>query len=189
MIVYRFHKDTGIPQELNGLRLISFGDYEYLTPNKNFKIVDSAGNCKFVSTVDFKNYSVMLDNFKNKEILKPDARGVYVELNDGCDWLIRTIKDMEYVYSYDPIEDKIIKIFDVDNQFKRIEFMVSNYEKITEQDVLDVITESITRNYYITKELILYLKLINSKLVSKLLDAILCVDLLKQEGFFREGDS
>lgn len=182
MIIYRFKNKEDIPEQLREIK--------HIIVNKNYTYCSDIITSDFdnYNYINISNYDVFIDNLIPDLLLRKGARGEYITLADGNKWLIKTLKEMDYTYSYDPSQQKIIKLFD-DILSNSTELIIQKGDNLNELDLLEIIFNSIIANYCITKEVILLNKLINSRIIGELINKILCIELLSNPDFFRTSDN
>ena len=116
-------------------------------------------------------------------------KGRPVKLLNGENWLITTIADVHSRFAYNDKFELIMKpddpLFD-----KLIDFSLHIAEKSTE-DVIDLIADCLARNYYLTKEMLIALQLLDVETILAALDVIYLKDEVKkqvEEGNDTTGD-
>jgi len=97
-------------------------------------------------------------------------KGRPVKLLNGENWLITTIADVHSRFAYNEKFELILKpddpLFD-----KLVDFSLHIAEKSTE-DVIDLIADCLSRNYYLTKEMLIALQLLDVETILAALDVI-----------------
>ena len=106
-------------------------------------------------------------------------KGRPVKLLNGENWLITTIADVHSRFAYNDKFDLIMKpddpLFD-----KLIDFSLHIAEKSTE-DVIDLIADCLNRNYYLTKEMLIALQLLDVETILAALDVIFLKEDVKKQ--------
>jgi len=120
---------------------------------------------------------------------KKQQKGRPVKLLNGENWLITTISDVHTRFAYNDKFEVILKpddpLFD-----KLINFSLYIAEKSTE-DVIDLIADCLARNYYLTKEMLIALQLLDVETILAALDIIFLKEEVKkqiEEGSDTTGD-
>jgi len=116
-------------------------------------------------------------------------KGRPIKLLNGENWLITTIADVHTRFAYN---DKFEVILKPDDELfdKLIDFSLHIAEKSTE-DVIDLIADCLARNYYLTKEMLIALQLLDVETILAALDVIFLKDEVKkqiEEGSDTTGD-
>jgi len=110
---------------------------------------------------------------------RKSQKGRPVKLLNGENWLITTIADVHTRFAYNDKFDLIMKpddpLFD-----KLIDFSMHIAEKSTE-DVIDLIAECLSRNYYLTKEMLIALQLLDVETILAALDVIFLKEEVKKQ--------
>jgi len=120
---------------------------------------------------------------------RKQQKGRPVKLLNGENWLITTIADVHSRFAYNDKFELILKpddpLFD-----KLIDFSLHIADKSTEE-VIDLIADCLSRNYYLTKEMLIALQLLDVETILAALDVIYLKDDVKkqlEEGADTTGD-
>ena len=110
---------------------------------------------------------------------RKQQKGRPVKLLNGENWLITTIADVHTRFAYNDRFELIMKPDDVLFD-KLIDFSLHIAEKSTE-DVIDLIAECLCRNYYLTKEMLIALQLLDIETILAALDVIFLKEEVKKQ--------
>lgn len=174
-----------------------YGDFYYFMPNP--EPLELIGVCcinkvetlpgAIIKQISQDDYLVMKDFVLNDLLRDKRPKGKWINVDDNNQLCVPTIRDVKAKFVLD--SDFNQKMVPSDELF---EYLVNNAEKIstmTISDLLDLVVKTLNRNYYITKQVVLGLELLDTDLLDKLLITIFCVEMYNEnnEELFRGSPS
>jgi DNA-directed RNA polymerase specialized sigma54-like protein len=160
---------------------------------KNINEVEIDDNSK---CVEFLPGNFMFYQKPNpSDLQKPKHVGEYLILADGYEWQFKTIAEVKMRYVHDGFDEtgkvRISKEAD-DPLFDYLLEQMENLKKDVEIDLLiDIIIRCLEQNYYITREIILALKLLDDEIIKNAIYTIYQYDKIRRVSneFFRTGSN
>ena len=129
---------------------------------------------KLCNSIQFDKDSFILipKGLKNVESFfkKKNTAGKPVQLSNGEFWIVTTIENVHRVFTLDekfqPTLQPLDPLFDKLIDFSR------NYQEKSFDEILDIISECFSRNYYVNKNILLALKLITTENLNNIIETI-----------------